>query len=151
MWELDHKKGWVLKNWCFQTVVLEKTPQCPLDSKEYKPVNLKRNIPWIFIGRTDAEAKAPILWPPDVKSQLLRKDPDFGKGWGQKRRATEDEMVWCHHRLNGHEFEQTPVDSKGQGSLVYCSPWGCKELDTTPLNNTHHRLCINSWSCICGK
>ena len=114
MWELDHKKVWVLKNWCFRTVVLEKTLESPLDSKECKLVNPKRNKPWIFIGRTDA--KASKLWPPDVKSQLLGKDPDFGKGWGQERWVTEDEMVWWHHRLNGPEFEQTPVESEGQGS-----------------------------------
>ena len=85
MWELDHKEGWALKNWCFQTMVLEKTPESPLDSKEIKAVNPKGNQPWIFIGRTDAEAKAPILWPPDVKSQLIRKDSDVGKDWEQQK------------------------------------------------------------------
>ena len=109
MWELDHKEGWALKNWCFWTVVLEKTLHSPLDSKEIKLVNHKGNEPWIFIGRTDAEAEAPILWPPDVKSWLIGKDLDAGKDWEQKeKRATEDEMVGWHRRLDGHEFEQTP-------------------------------------------
>ena len=94
IWELDHKEGWVPKNWCFQIVVLEKTLKSPLDSKEIKPVNLKGNQPWIFIRSTDAEAKAPILWPPDTKNQLTGKDPDSGKDWGQEeKRMTEDEMA----------------------------------------------------------
>ena len=92
--ELDHKEGWVLKNWCFWTVVLEKTPEGPLDLKEIKPVNRKRNQPWIFIGRTDAEAEAPILWPPDAKSLLNGRGPDAGKDWGQEKKGTaEDEML----------------------------------------------------------
>ena len=109
----------------------------PLDSKEIKPVNPKGNQPWIFIGRTDAEAEIPILWPPDVKSQLIGKDPDPGKDWRQEERGmTEDEMLGWHHQLNGHEFEQTAGDSKWQGSLAFCSPWGCKESDMTEwLNN----------------
>ena len=106
MWELDHKEGWTLKNWCFWTVVLEKILESPLDCKEIQPVNPKGNQSWIFIGRTDTEAEAPILWPPDMKSWLTRKDPDAGKDWGQEKKGTtEDEMVWWHHRLNGHEFE----------------------------------------------
>ena len=130
MWELDNKEGWVPKNWCFWTVVLEKTLESPLDSK-IKPVNPQGNQSCIFIGRTDAEAKAPILWPPDLKSCLTGKDPDAGKDWGQDEKgATEDEMVRWNHRLNGHEFEQTRGDS-GQGSLVCCSPRDCKELDAT--------------------
>ena len=84
MWELDHKESWVLKNWCFWTVVLQKTLESPLDSKEIKPVNPKGNQPWIFFGRSDAEAEAPILWPPDVKSWLIGKDPDAGGDWRQK-------------------------------------------------------------------
>ena len=123
MWELDHKDGWVPKNWCFLIVVLEKTLESPLDCKEIKPVNPKGNQPWIFIGRTDAEA--PILWSPDSKNQLIGKDPDAGKDWRQKEKgAAEDEMVGWHHRLSGHEFEQTLGDSEGQGSLACCSPWG---------------------------
>ena len=108
------------------------TLQSPLDRKEIKPVNPKGNQPWIFI-RT--EAKAPILWPPNAKSQLLGKDPDVGKDWGQKG-VREDEMGGWHHRLNGHESEQTRGDSEGKGSLACCNPWGCKESDTTEkLNN----------------
>ena len=123
MWELDHKEGWALKNWCFWTIVLEKTLESPLDCKEIKPVHPKRNQPWMFIGRTDAEA--PILWPPDAKSQLIGKDPDAGKDWRQEEKGTtEDEMVGWHYWLNGHEFEQAPGVGEGQGSLAYCSPWG---------------------------
>ena len=100
MWELDHKEGWTPKNWCFQTVVLEKTLESFLDSKEIKPVNPKGNQPWIFTGRTDAEAEVLILWPLDAKSQFIEKDPDAGKDWGQKKRgATEDEMVGWYHWL----------------------------------------------------
>ena len=118
MWELDYKEGCVLKNWCFRIVVLEKTLQSPLDSKEIKTVNPKGNQPWIFIGRIDAEAEVPIFWPPDVNSQLIGNDPDAGKDWEQEeKRVTEDETVGWDHLLNGHEFEQTPGDSEGQGSL----------------------------------
>ena len=132
MWELDQKEGWALKKWWFRLVVLEETLESPLDSKETKPVNPKGNQSWIFIGRTDAEAEAPILWLPDVKSQLIGKDPDDGEDWGQEEKGTtEDEMAGWHHWLNEHEFEQTPGDIKGQGSLACCSPWGCKELDVT--------------------
>ena len=120
MWELDHKKGWALKNWCFQTVVLVKTLESP--SKKIKPVKPKGNQPWIFIERTDAEA--PLLWPPDEKNQLIGKDPDAGKDWGQEeKRVTRGKMVGWHHWLNGHEFEQAQGDSEGQGSLACCSPW----------------------------
>ena len=134
MWELNHKEGWVVKNWCFWIVVLKKTLQSPLDSKEIKPVNPKGNQPWIFTGRTDAdaEAKALILWSPYKKSRLIGKDTHAGKDWGQEERGvTEDEMVGWHQWLNGHEFEQTPRDSEGQGSLAFYSPWGLQELDTT--------------------
>ena len=130
MWELDHNEGWALKNWCFWSVVLEKTLESPLDSKEIKSVNPKGNQPWIFTGKTDAEA--PILWPPDVKSWLIGKDPNAAKDWGQKEKgATENELVGWHHSLNGHEFEQTPGDSEGQGTLMCCSLWGGKESDRT--------------------
>ena len=106
LWELDHKEGWAPKNWCFWTVVLEKTLEIPLDWKEIKAVNPKGNQPWIFIGMTDAEAEAPILWPPDAKSWHIGKVPDAGKDWGQKeKRTTEDNMVGWHHWLKGHEFE----------------------------------------------
>ena len=121
-------ESWVQQNWCFWTVVLEKTFDSPLDSKEIKPVNPKGNQPWTFIGRTGAEA--PILWPPDVKSWLIGKDPDAGKEWRWKnKRVAEDETVGWDHWLNGHEFEQSPGNSEGQGSLVCCSPWGHKESD----------------------
>ena len=121
--ELDHKEGWVPKNRCFQIMVLEKTLQSPLDCKEIKPVNPKGNQHWIFNWTTDAEAEAPILWPLDSKRPLTGKEAVVGKDWRQKG-ATDNEMVGWHHRLNGHEFEQTLRDSEGQGSLVCCSPWG---------------------------
>ena len=111
-----------------------------LESKEIKPVNPNENQLWIFIGRTDAAAEAPIVWLPDMKSWLIRKGPDAGKDWRQEEKGkTEDEMVGRHHRLNGHEFEQALEDGEGQGSLVCCSPWGCKELDMTEqLNNNNN-------------
>ena len=127
MWELDYKESWALKNWCFWTVMLEKTPESPLDSKEIQPVNPKGNQSWIFIGRADAEAETPILWPPDAKNWLLRKDPDAGKGWRQEeKRTTEDEMVGWHHQLYGNEFEQALGVGDGQGSLACYNPWDCK-------------------------
>ena len=131
MWELDHKEGWASKNWCFWTVVQEKILESSLDSKEFKTVSPKGNQPWIFIGRTVAEAKAPILGAPYGKSQLTGKDPDAGKLWVQEKRETEDEMVEWNHQLNGHEFEWISGDSEGQGSLACCSPWGHKESDMT--------------------
>ena len=118
MWELNHKEGSAPKNWSFQNVLLEKTLESPLDSKEIKPVNPEGNQAQIFIGRTDAEAEVPVLWPLDVKSLLIEKDPDAGKDWGQEEKGvTEDELVGWHHQLNGHEFEETPGDGEGQGSL----------------------------------
>ena len=120
----------VPKNGCFQTVVLEKTLDSPLDCKESKPVNPKESQPWIFFGKTDTEA--PILWPPGVKNWLPGKGPDAGKDWGQEEKGvTEDDMVGWHHRLDGHDFKQTLGDSEGQGSRVCCSPWSRKQLDTT--------------------
>ena len=132
IWESDHKEGWEPKNWCFWVVVLENTLESPLDCKEIKPINPKGDQPWIFIGRTDAKAEAPILWSPASKNWLIRKDPDAGKDWRQEeKRMTEDERVGWHHQLNGNEFEQALGDGEGQGSLACCSPWGCKEWDTT--------------------
>ena len=129
MWELDHKEGWAPKNWCFWTVVFLKTLESFLDCKEIKPVNPKGCQPWICTRRTDAEAEAPILWQPDAKSWLVRKDPDAKKHWGQEEKGvTEDEMVGWHHQINGHEFEQALGDSKGQGSLVCCSPWRLQKV-----------------------
>ena len=126
---VTNNEGWVLKNWVFRTVVLEKTLESPSDSKEIKPINSKGNQPWIFIGRTDAEA--PILWPPDAQSWLIGKDPDAGKDWRQEKGMTENKMVRWYHWLNGHKFEETPRDSEGQGSLACYSPWGQKESDMT--------------------
>ena len=132
MWELDNKESWVPKNWCFWAVVLEKTLKSSLDCKEIKLVNPRRNQSWIFIGRTDAEVEAPILWPPDAKNWLIGKDSNAGKDWRQEEKGmTEDEMVGWHHQFNGHELKQIPGDSDGQGSLACCSSWGHKELDTT--------------------
>ena len=141
MLELDRKEGWTPENWCFWTVVLEKILKSPLNCKEIKPVNPKGNQSWIFIGRTDAEAEAPKLWPPDnAKNWLIGKDPDAGKDWRQEEKGkTVDEMVGWHHWLNAHEFEQSLGDGGGQGSLECCSPWGQKESDTTEqLNWTYY-------------
>ena len=128
-------ENWMIKkaeHWRLHTVelCLNKILESPLDCKEIKPVNSKAIQPWIFIGRIDAEAEAPILWPPDSKSQLIGKDPDSGNDWGlEEKRVTEDEMIGWHHQLNGHKFEKTLGESEGQGSLACCSPWGHKELD----------------------
>ena len=136
MWEINHKEGWVLKNWCFWTVVLEKTLQSPLESKEIKPVNPKWNQSWIFTGRTDTEAEAAILWLPDMKWWFTGKDSQACKDWRQEEKgATKDEMVGWHHKLNGYEFEQTPGDSEGQGSLMSSSPWGHKQWAPWGLND----------------
>ena len=113
-----------MKNWCFWTMVLEKTHESPLNCKEIKPLNPKRNQPWIFTGQTDTEAEAPILWPPDAKSQLTGKAPDAGKDWRQEEKGTtEDEMAGWHHRLNRHAFEQTLGGGGAQSSLACCSSW----------------------------
>ena len=129
MWELHYEESWALKNWCFWNMVLEKTLESPLDCKEIQLVNPKGNQSWIFIGKTDAEAETPILWPPDAKSRLIGKDPDARNERLRARRegAAESEMVVSHHWLNGHEFEKTPGGSGGQRSLVCCRLWGHKE------------------------
>ena len=147
MWELDYKESWAPKNWCFWTVVLEKTLENPFDCKEIQPVHPKGDQSWIFIGRTDVEAETPILWPPDVKIWLIWKDPDAGNDWRQEEKGKrEDEMIGWHHWLNGHEFEYTPRVGDGQEGLVCCSPWGGKESDATEwLNWTE-----GNWR-ICGK
>ena len=130
LWESDHKEGWAPRNWCFQTMLLEKTLESLLESKEIQPVHPKGNQPWILIGRTDAEAETPILWPPDAKNWVIGKDPDAAKDWGQEEKGmTEDEMVGWHHWLHGHEFEQAPGDR--QRRLAWCSPRGRKESDIT--------------------
>ena len=151
MWELDHKGAWASKNWCFELWCWRRLLS-PFNSKEIKSVNPERNQPWIFI-RTDAEA--PILWPPDAKSWLIGKDTDARKDWRQKEKGSpEDEMVGCHHWLNGLEFEQAPGDGERQGRLACCSSWGCKESDTSEqLNNNEvwksYILCDSS--CILEK
>ena len=130
MWELDYKESWAPKNWCFWTVVLEKTLERPLGCKEIQPVNPKGSQSWIFIGRTNAETETPILWPRDAKNWLIGKDPDAGKDWRREEKGTtENEMVGWHHQLDGHEFEQTSGVGDGQGSLPCCNPWGRKESD----------------------
>ena len=130
MWELDCEESWALKNWCFWTVVLEKTLESPLDCKEIQPIHPKGNQSWIFIGRTDARAEAPILWPPDGKNWLIGKDHDAGKDWRQKKGTTEDEMAGCHHRFNEHEIELAPgVGGGGEAwraavhGVTKCQTW----------------------------
>ena len=148
MWELDCEEGWALKNWCFWTVVLEKTLKSPLDCKEIQPVHSKGDQPWDFFGRNYAKAETPVLWLPHAKSWLIGKDSDAGRDWGQEEKGTtEDEMDGWHHRLNGQEFEWTPGVGDGQGGLACCSSWGCKESDMTEQLNwisfTMH-LCTGS-------
>ena len=142
MWELAYKESWAPKNWCFWTVVLEKNLESSLDCKEIQPVHPKGDQSWVFIGKTDVEAETPILWPPVVKSWLIWKDPDTGKDWGQEEKGTtEDEMVGWHNQLNGHEFGQAPIGGDGQGGLVCCSSWGCKESDMTERLNWIIKKC----------
>ena len=135
MWELDYKESWALNNWYFRPVVLEKTLESPLDCKEIQPVHPKEDESWLFIGRTDVEAETPILWPLDAKSWLIGKDPDAEKDWRQvKKGMTEDEMFRWHHWLNGHGFEQTPGDSKGQA--LHASGHGVAKSQTWLSNWT---------------
>ena len=130
MWELNYKESWALKNWCFWTVVLEKTLESPLDCKEIQLGHPKGDQSGVFIGRTDVEAETPVLWPPDVTSWLIWKDPDAGKDWRlEEKGMTEDEMVGWHHWLSEHEF------GDAHGGLMCCSPWGHKESDTTERLN----------------
>ena len=136
MWELDCEESWAPKDWCFWSVVLEKTLESHLDCKEIQPVLPKGNQSWVFIKRTVAEAEAPILWISDVKNWFLRKGPVAGKDWRWKEKGTtEDEMVGWHHWLNGHEFAQALGVGDGRRSLACCSPWGCKEWDTAEQLN----------------
>ena len=140
MWELDCEESWALKNWCFWTVVLEKTFESPLDCKKIQPVHPNGDQSWVFFGRTDAEAETPILWPPHGKCWLIGEDPDAVRDWGHEEKGTtEDEMAGLRHRLNGHEFEWTLGDGDGRGGLVSCDSWGRKESDTTEQLN-----CIDS-------
>ena len=145
MWKLDYKESWAQKNWCFWTVVLEKTFKSPLYCKETQPVHPEGGQSWVLIGRTDVEAETPILWP-DAKNWLIRKDPETGKDWRQKKKGmTEDEMAGWHHRLDGHEFEQVLGTGDGQGGLECGIPWGLKESDTTQwLNWTEEYLIIRN-------
>ena len=141
MWEMDNKESWVLKNLNFRTLVLYKTPESPLDSKEIKPVNTKGNQSWIFIGRTDADAEFPIVWPPDVMNWLTGKDPDARKDWRQEEQGTaEDEMVGWHHWLNGREFEQAL-----KGSLVCWSPWGHRIGHDWVVELNWRQVCAIIW------
>ena len=145
MWELDYKESWALKNWCFWTVVLEKTLESPLDCKEIQPVHPKGNRSWIFIGRADVEAETPILWPPDVKNWLIGKDPDAGKDWGQEEKGkTEHEMVGWHHQLDGHGFGWTLGVGDGQGGLACFCPWGPKESNRTEQLNWTLNGCLRA-------
>ena len=147
MWELDHKEGCVLKNWCFRTVMLEKTHKSPLDCKELKPVNPKGDQPWIFIAMTDAEAEALVLWPPDAKSWLIGKDSDPGQDRRQKEKGTkEDEMVGWYQRLNGHELEQAPGSGEGQGSLACCRRKESNMTERLNNNNQESYSTGSKWS-----
>ena len=132
---LDYKESWALKNWCFWTVVLEKTLESPLDCKEIQPVHPKEDQSSVFIGGPDVEIKTPILWPPDGKSWLIWKDPDAQKDWGQEKGMTEDEMVGWHHWHNGLGLGWTPGVGDGQGGLACFGSWGHKESDTTERLN----------------
>ena len=148
MWELDYKESWVPKNWCFWTVMLEKTLESLLDCKEIQPVHPKGNQSWMFIGRTDTEAETPILWPPDVKNWLIWKDPDAGKDWRREEKGTtENGMVGWHHRLDGCEFEQALGIVDGQGGLACCDSWGRKESDTTERLNWTELNLTSRWRC----
>ena len=141
MWELDCEEGWVPKNWCFSTVVLEKTKESPLDCKEMQPVHSKGDQPWDFFGRNEAGAEALVLWPPHAKSWLIGKDSDAGKDEGQEEKGmTEDEMAGWHHRLDGHEFGWTLGIGDGQGGLVWCDSWGHRVGHdwVTELNRTEY-------------
>ena len=136
MCELDCEESWVPKNWCFWTVMLEKSLESPLDCKEIQPVHSEGDQPWDFFGRNDAKAEAPVLWPPHAKSWLIGKDSDAGRDWGQEEKGMiEDEMAGWHHQLNGCESEWTPGVGDGQGGLACCNSWGHKESDTTEQLN----------------
>ena len=136
MWELDCEESWALKNWCFWTVVLEKTLQSPLGCKDIQPVHCEGDQPWDFFGRNDAKAEAPVLWPLHVKSWLIGKDSDAWRDWGHiEKGTTEDEMAGWHHWLDGHESEWTLGVGDGQGGLACCDSWGHKESDMTEQLN----------------
>ena len=147
MWELDYKESWTPKNWCFWAMILEKILRVPWIARRSNQFILKS---WIFIGRTDVEAETPILWSPDAKNWLIGKDLDPGKDWRQgEKGTTEDEMVGCHHWLDGHEFEQAPGVDDGHGGLACCSPWHHKELDTTKWLNWRMHKCAHIYKSTC--
>ena len=144
MWELDCEESWALKNWCFWTVVLEKTLESPLDCKEIQPVHSKGDQAWVFFGRNDAEAETPVLWPPHVKSWLVGKDSDAGRDWGQEDKGTtENEMAGWHHWLDGRESEWTPGDGDGQGGLACCDSWG--HASVTELRQIYWDVSLEIW------
>ena len=148
MWELDCEEGWALKNWCFWTVVLEKTLESPLDCKEIQPVHSEGDQPWDFLGRNDAKAETPVLWPPHAKSWLIGKEFDAGRDLGQEEKGTtEDEMAGRHHWLDGRESEWTPGVGDGQGGLACCDSWVRKESGTTErLNWLKEAYLYQLWS-----
>ena len=136
MWELNYKETWMPKSWYFWTVVLEKTLESPSDFKEIQPVHSEGDQPWDFLGRNDAKAETPVLWPSHAKTWLIEKDSDAGRDLGQEEKGmTEDEMAGWHHWLDGHDFEWTPGVGDGQGGLACCNSWGHKESDTTEQLN----------------
>ena len=146
MWELDYEENWEPKNWCFWTVVLEKTLESSLDCKEIQLVHSEGHQLWDFFGGNDAKAETPVLWPCHVKSWLTGKDSDAGRHWGQKEKGmTEDEMAGWHHWLNGRESEWTPGVGDGQGGLACCNSWGCKESDMTEKQNWTDKLVTCKW------
>ena len=148
MWELDCEEGWVPRNWCFWTVVLEKTLESPLDCKEVQPVHSEGDQPWDFFGRNDAKAETPVLWPPHAKGWRIWKDSDAGRDWWQEEKGmTEDEMAGWHHWLDGRESEWTLGVGDGQGGLACCDSWGCKESDTTE-RLIWSDLCIHTLKCL---
>ena len=156
MWELDCEESWALQNWCFWTVVLEKTLESPLDCKEIQPVHPKGHQSWVFFGRTDAKAETPVLWLPHAKSWLIVRDPDAGRDWGQEEKGmTEDEMAGWHHWLDAHEFGWSPGVGDGQGGLVCWDSWVAKSRtrlsDWTELNpySVHCTVCMHVYVCVC--
>ena len=151
MWELDYKKSWAPKNWCFWIVVLEKTLESPLDCKETQLVHPKGDQSWVFFGRTDVEAETPVLWPPDEKNWLIWKVPDAGKDWGQEKGTTEDEMIGWHHWLDRHRFGGTLGVGDGQGGLACCGSWGRKvRHDWVTELNWCIFVCVCVVVCMCG-
>ena len=146
MWELDYKESWALKNWCFWTVVLEKTLESPLECKEIQPVHPKGNQLWIFIGRTDAETEIPILWPPDAKNWLIWKDPDAGKDWRwEEKGTTEDKLVGGHDQLNGHEFEEAQTWDLGYSFIIKGKVGKVRKTSLSFLSRCHASIFSSSF------